>query len=84
MKQITVYTWQKCPYCDKAKAKLKELGLSYHEIDATPEVVSMLRERTGLSRVTVPQIYVGDYRVGGWDNLETLIKKNLFQAVLEG
>lgn len=83
MKPITVYTWKTCPYCDAAKAKLREMGLHYTEIDATPEVITELRARIGVNKVTVPQVYVGDYRVGGWDNMKTLLEKNLFQALLE-
>lgn len=83
MKEITVYSWTTCPYCDAAKAKLTEMGLPYTEIDATPAEIAKLKESIGVAKITVPQIFVGDYRVGGWDNMKTLLEKNLFHTLLE-
>ena len=66
---FTVYTKQICPYCIRAKALLRELDISYEEIDITdtPEVILHL-ERTSHMR-TVPQIFAGETCLGGYSDI---------------
>lgn len=76
MKKIRIYTKDYCPYCDKAKLLLNELGSTYEEIDIThkPEVMHELVQKSGL--MTVPQIFVedenGEKCLGGCDDIYTL------------
>ncbi|SDJ10104.1 glutaredoxin 3 [Paraburkholderia steynii] len=72
MSSITIYTTPTCPYCLAAKALLKKKGLSYEEINVQGDRATALAlmERTG--RRTVPQIFVGETHVGGFDDLNAL------------
>ncbi|MEM5385800.1 glutaredoxin 3 [Paraburkholderia phymatum] len=72
MSAITIYTTPTCPYCLAAKALLASKGLSYSEINVQNDRATALAlvERTG--RRTVPQIFIGDAHVGGFDDLNAL------------
>ncbi len=84
MVEIVIYSKDYCPYCVKAKNLLKQKGLSFREIDIThdeklqQEVVT----RSG-GRRTVPQIFIGDTHVGGFDDLAALDKAGKLDALLK-
>ncbi len=81
--KIEVYTKDYCPYCDKAKLLLTQLGFSYSEIDLSkhPEQLEELRKRNPSAR-TVPQIFINGTPVGGCDDLYALhAKGELFALV---
>ncbi len=62
-----------CPYCVRAQMLLKQRGVTEINkilIDREPEQRALMMERTG--RRTVPQIYIGDTHVGGYDDLAAL------------
>ena len=69
---IVVYTSPFCGYCAAAKALLHRKGIAFAEIDvlAQPERRREMIARSG--RKTVPQIFVGDTHLGGYDDLEAL------------
>lgn len=69
MKDITIYTTRTCPFCIRAKMLLDDKGLTYQEIavDGKPKLRAQMAEKAG--RTSVPQIWVGDYHVGGCDEL---------------
>ncbi len=72
MAEIVIYTQPSCPYCDMAKRLLASKGSDWTEIDVGQDAAQreeMVR-RTG--RRTVPQIYIGDRHVGGFDDLRAL------------
>jgi glutaredoxin 3 len=72
MARIEVYTTPFCPYCVRAKRLLQERGLVYEEFDVAMD--DALREqiigRSG--RRTVPQIFIDDRSIGGYDELAEL------------
>ncbi len=72
MKAVRLYTTLICPYCVRAKLLLKGRGIAFEEIDVSgdPEKRSWLVETTG--RRTVPQIFIGDEPIGGFDELRAL------------
>ena len=73
MAEIIIYSTLVCPYCNNAKALLDEKGAPYTEvrIDENPEkAAEMVQKSSG--RRTVPQIFIGDYHVGGFDDLKLL------------
>lgn len=76
MKDIVIYTVDYCPYCKKAEMLLNEKGLTYRKIDITEneeEYRNQLGEYYGIKdRVTVPQIIIGEKRIGGYDDLKRL------------
>lgn len=72
MNRIELYTKQWCPYCNKAKALLRAKGLDYDELDITNDE---LREREMVRRSrrqTVPQVFIDDRSIGGYDDLSQL------------
>ncbi len=82
MKPITVYTANLCPYCTMAKRLLDKKGATYTEInvDSQPGLRQEMMEKT--RRRTVPQIYIGDLHVGGFDDLYALEVKNELDTLL--
>ena len=73
MKSIKIYTTGVCPYCNMAKNLLKIKGVSEWEeirIDLDPKRRAEMMTKTG--RRTVPQIFIGDTHIGGFDDLNTL------------
>ncbi|ARP88169.1 glutaredoxin 3 [Bordetella genomosp. 9] len=73
MKKVVMYSTGYCPYCSRAEMLLKQRGVSEIEkirIDQEPEQRAIMMERTG--RRTVPQIFIGDTHVGGFDDLAAL------------
>ncbi len=83
MKKVTIYTKETCPYCLMAKNLLKQKGVSEFEeirIDLDAEVRQKMIDMTG--RMTVPQIYIGDTHVGGFDDLSALNKVGKLDELL--
>ncbi len=85
MQKVTIYTKETCPYCAMAKNLLKAKGVSeFNEIriDLDSNAKEKMIERTG--RMTVPQIYVGETHVGGFDDLAALNKAGKLDGLLHG
>ena len=73
MANITMYCTTVCPYCMRAEMLLKQRGVTDINkiyIDRDPEQRAHMMQRTG--RRTVPQIYIDDTHVGGYDDLAAL------------
>ena len=73
MAHVLMYCTAVCPYCTMAERLLTRKGVAHIEkirIDADPQALSAMMEKTG--RRTVPQIYIGDFHVGGFDDLTEL------------
>jgi glutaredoxin 3 len=70
MANITIYSTAVCPYCISAKNLLKSKGLEWKEIriDQDPAQRDDMLARSG-GRRTVPQIFIDDNHVGGFDDL---------------
>ena len=83
MKKVTVYTTRVCPFCVMAKRLLAGKGVSYEEVavDGNDQARDALIERTG--RRTVPQIFVGDTHVGGFDDLAALDRAGQLDPLLK-
>lgn len=84
MKPITVYSTNYCPYCVRAKDLLKKKGAAFTEINAEDDAVreEMIQKAGG--RRTVPQIFIGETHVGGFDDLYALDKAGKLDALLNG
>lgn len=73
MVKVKVYSKETCPYCVMAKNLLAQKGVTNIEeirIDLLPEERDKMIEITG--RMTVPQIFIGETHVGGFDDLAKL------------
>lgn len=82
MPEIIIYTANLCPYCTMAKRLLEKKGATYKEInvDATPGLREDMMQKT--RRRTVPQIYIGDFHVGGCDDLYDLDRQKKLDGLL--
>jgi glutaredoxin 3 len=73
MTPIVIYTKSACPYCDAAKDLLLRKGAPFEEVsvDGSRELQGAMSQRAG-GRRTVPQIFIGERHVGGYDDLYEL------------
>lgn len=86
MKPIRVYTTAYCPYCVAAKRYLAEVKkLPFEEIDVSGDRArrTWLVAASG-GRTTVPQIFVGDTPIGGYDDLRALDARGGFDPLVAG
>lgn len=84
MAKVLMYTTAVCPYCMRAEMLLKQRGVSEIEkirIDLEPGQREAMMQRTG--RRTVPQIYIGEVHVGGYDDLAALDRAGKLTPLLE-
>ena len=84
MDEIVMYTTATCPYCRAAEQLLHSKGvreISFVRIDLDPYKRSEMMERTG--RRTVPQIYIGEHHVGGFDDLHALDRSGELNDLLK-
>jgi len=82
MPKVQIYTTQWCPYCNAAKSLLQEKGVTYEEVNAEdPEVRAQMVERAH-GRRTVPQIFIGDTHVGGYDDMAALDRRGQLDPLL--
>jgi glutaredoxin 3 len=81
---ITLYSTAICPYCVAAKNFLKSRGHSWTEVrvDADPAQRAAMVART--KRASVPQIFIGDVHVGGYEDLIALDRRGGLMPLLEG
>lgn len=72
--RVVIYTTDYCGYCRRAKQLLTDRGIGYTEVDVTedPEQRAWLAEKTG--RRTVPQIFINEEPIGGYDDLVALAR----------
>ena len=83
--RVLMYSTAVCPYCTRAEQLLKARGVETIEkirIDQDDALRAEMMEKTG--RRTVPQIYVGDTHVGGFDDLSALDKAGGLTPLLQG
>lgn len=81
---VTIYSTRICPYCVRAKALLDHKHVPYTEVlvDEQPEKRVEMMQKSG--RRTVPQIFVGDRHVGGFDDLYMLDRSGGLDPLLAG
>jgi len=83
MKNVTIYTTPFCGYCFAAKRLLSGKGVAFAEIDvsADPPRRSEMVQRSKGGR-TVPQIFVGDLHIGGYDEMFALDRSGKLDPIL--
>lgn len=80
---VVVYSTTVCPYCIRAKQLLERKGIAYQEINLSTEpteVRSELMQRT--NHRTVPQIFINDQFIGGFDQLYALERQGRLDQLL--
>lgn len=73
MVKVDIYTSASCSYCVRAKMLLDQKGVAYHEVRVDldfAKMEEMLARSQG--KRTVPQIFIGDHSVGGFDDIWAL------------
>ena len=82
MSRILMYTTKWCPFCTMAKRLLAAKGVAVDEVavDTDPARRSEMMERTG--RRTVPQIFIGETHVGGFEEIAALDHKGELDPLL--
>ena len=76
MKNITVYMGPMCSYCDAAKRLLNKKNIPFKEINIALEegkMEEMLKKSNGMK--TIPQIFIENSHIGGYDELRALESK---------
>lgn len=84
MAQVTIYSSDYCPYCQRAKALLRERGVTEWEeicVDGKPGLRAEMAQKVG--RTSVPQIFIGGQHVGGCDDLHALDAKGGLLPLLQ-
>ncbi|QHQ36915.1 glutaredoxin 3 [Algicella marina] len=83
MKTVEIYTTPICGYCAAAKRLLSEKGISFSEVDvmAEPERRAEMVQRAK-GRRTVPQIFIGETHVGGFDDINALERAGQLDSML--
>ncbi len=81
-KPVRVYTTTYCPFCDRAKELLRRRGITFEVIDVTEDSATRdwLVATTG--RRSVPQIFVGEQPIGGYEDLRALDDAGRLDALL--
>ena len=85
MAKVVMYSTAVCPYCQRAEMLLKQRGVTEIEkirIDLDPAQRDAMMQKTG--RRTVPQIFIGERHVGGFDDLAALYRQGALAPLLAG
>jgi len=83
--RVRMYSTGMCSFCRRAEALLKARGVTEIEtlrVDQDPQLLAEMVRATG--RRTVPQIYIGERHVGGYDDLAAIDREGALQALLAG
>ncbi|QOC23588.1 glutaredoxin 3 [Wenzhouxiangella sp. AB-CW3] len=77
-----MYATSTCPFCERARRLLREQGVSWTEVavDAAPEKREEMKARSG--QTSVPQIFIGQAHVGGFDDLDALDQEEALERLL--
>lgn len=83
MTKVTMYSSAHCPFCANASSLLQAKGVEQIEkisVDASATALQQMMQLTG--RRTVPQIFIGEQHIGGFDDLSALDRAGKLDALL--
>lgn len=80
---VRMYSTAMCPYCVRADRLLASKGVGFEKIDVSSAEKWQEMEMAS-NRSTVPQIFIGDLHVGGYDELATLERAGKLDKILSG
>jgi glutaredoxin 3 len=84
MAEVIVYTTSSCPYCVQAKRLLDRKGVPYTEIDVSADAEKRGEMMRASGRRTVPQIFIAEQPIGGFDELYELEQSGRLDGLLQG
>lgn len=82
MAKVVMYTTQYCPYCVQAKALLRHKGVTFDEIDVGSNEELRDKVIAASGRRTVPQIFINENPIGGFDELRSLEEQGELDRIL--
>ena len=82
--EITIYSTAVCPYCVAAKNFLKSKGRTWNEVRIDLDPAEREKMMALTRRTSVPQIFVGDVHVGGYDDMMALHRAGTLLPLLDG
>ena len=82
MNTVTLNTTDTCPYCRNAKALLASKGVAMQEINIQREPGKFEEMLSRSNRRSVPQIFIGDTHIGGFDDLARLDRQGGLMSML--
>lgn len=82
MKTVTLYTTETCPYCRSAKSLLASKGISIKEINVQTQPAKREETIKRSGRRTVPQIFIENTYIGGFDDLAKLDRQGGLMSML--
>lgn len=83
MKPVRMYTTGVCPFCIMAKRLLTQKGAKIEEVRVDQDTVQRDEMMRVTGRRTVPQIFVGDTHVGGFDDLSAMDRAGRLDPLLK-
>lgn len=83
MAKVVMYTKAQCPYCDMAKNLLNSKNVSFEEIRADLDEKALEDMMRLSNRRTMPQIFINDQSIGGYDDLAALDKAGKLDELLK-
>ena len=81
---ITIYSTAICPYCVAAKNFLKSKGLGWNEVRIDTDLSARETMLARAKRTSVPQIFIGETHVGGYDDMMALHRAGKLEPLLAG
>jgi glutaredoxin 3 len=82
MAKVVMYTTQWCPFCVRAKALLKNKGVPFEEVDVSNDEAERTKMIETSGRRTVPQIFIDDQPIGGFEELAALDREGELDRLL--
>lgn len=81
--KVEIYTWSRCPFCNRAKALLDQKGVEYSEycIDGDEDARDKMKVRAN-GKSSVPQIFIDDRHIGGCDDIHALDDRGELDSLL--
>ena len=81
--EVKMYSTRFCPYCIRARSLLKRKDVEFTDIgvDGAPDLRREMVELSG--QFTVPQIWIGDHHVGGYDDIAMLERQGRLDQLLQ-
>ena len=84
MSKVEIYTWQSCPFCNRAKSLLNKKNINFieYKIDGDDEAREKMTSRAN-GRRSLPQIFINDIGIGGCDDLHELESLNKLDSLID-
>jgi glutaredoxin 3 len=83
MAKVIVYTKNNCPYCAWAKQLLDSKKIGFQEINVEDDPAKRNEVERLSGRRTLPQIFINDQSIGGYDDLSALVKSDKLNNLLK-